>query len=448
MECLYCGYEYDNKRVCPACGTDTAMMKKIYAVSAKLYNKGLERAKNNDFCNAADCLEKSVYFNKQNVDARNLLGLVYYKTGRLADAVREWIISTNFKEENNAAADYIQTFQENIRSFEKLNNAVKLYNHAIKYLKKKNDDVAVIRLKKALDINPGFVDASNLLTLCYIKQEKWQKALEAAEKTLEIDSNNPVALRYLKEISNSGNLKKKFSWDGNSSINYTKAALSVGERAMFIALGAVCAAVVMGVLIIPANNKIKDDKIEELNQSYTQLQNSYNDYAASAQEQIDLLEDENSQMKSVVDEYSASIEEKKKADSLNNAKQLLDDGKIVEAANAVAAVDMTGASDEELKLFNEIKSKSYAEAAEIMFDEGKEYSDAQDYENAKNSLNMCITFSEGSDDLKYSSYYLLGKIAMNQNDIEAAKNYFTEVKNNHPSQSMKNYADNYLKTLQ
>ena len=98
MECLYCGYEFANKDKCPACQTDASLMERIFLVSAFFYNKGLRQAKEHDFYNAEKSLRKSIKFNKRNVEARNLLGLINYNTGKLAEGVKQWIISTNFQD--------------------------------------------------------------------------------------------------------------------------------------------------------------------------------------------------------------------------------------------------------------------------------------------------------------------------------------------------------------
>ena len=41
------------------------------------YNQWLEKARIRDLSGAAECLKKSLHFNKYQTDARNLLGLIY-----------------------------------------------------------------------------------------------------------------------------------------------------------------------------------------------------------------------------------------------------------------------------------------------------------------------------------------------------------------------------------
>ena len=75
MKCFNCGsflYEGDT---CNVCGADVSIYKKIVTQSNSLYNKGLEYAKTRNLSRALQCLEVAVKMYKDNVNARNLLGL-------------------------------------------------------------------------------------------------------------------------------------------------------------------------------------------------------------------------------------------------------------------------------------------------------------------------------------------------------------------------------------
>jgi tetratricopeptide (TPR) repeat protein len=76
-----------------------------------------------------------------------------------------------------------------------------MFNQALGHIKQKSDDLAIIQLKKAVEINPRFVDALNLLTLCYLIQNDRDRANSAAERVLSIDLQNPVALNYYKILN-------------------------------------------------------------------------------------------------------------------------------------------------------------------------------------------------------------------------------------------------------
>ena len=46
---------------------------------------------------AADTLRRSVKLNKRNIDARNLLGLVYCEMGDVVEALSQWVVSKNLR---------------------------------------------------------------------------------------------------------------------------------------------------------------------------------------------------------------------------------------------------------------------------------------------------------------------------------------------------------------
>ena len=76
-------------------------------VANYFYNLGLEKAKLRDLTGAADYLKKSLRFDKYQIDARNLLGLVYYEQGETADALMQWVISMNLHPEDNPADGFL-----------------------------------------------------------------------------------------------------------------------------------------------------------------------------------------------------------------------------------------------------------------------------------------------------------------------------------------------------
>ena len=166
MKCPVCGYIFKSGNVCPDCGTDIVLYNKTRAISDRLYNAGLKCANDRDLTGAIDSLKKSVMVNKFNTKARNLLGLVYFEKGLVADALREWVMSSNLDKQDKTAGEYLEKLQKNARELEKMNDALRLYNLAIQYMGQHSEDLALIQLKKAIAYNPKLVDAYNLAALC------------------------------------------------------------------------------------------------------------------------------------------------------------------------------------------------------------------------------------------------------------------------------------------
>ena len=71
------------------------------------YNEGLEKAGVRDLTGALNSLRQSLKFNKNNIEARNLLGLVYFELGEVVAALSEWVISKNLRGEKNMMEDTI-----------------------------------------------------------------------------------------------------------------------------------------------------------------------------------------------------------------------------------------------------------------------------------------------------------------------------------------------------
>ena len=84
---------------------------KARQLSKLYYNQGLDRAQIRDLSGAIDKLRFSLQLDKSNIQARNLLGLVYFETGEAVAALGQWIISSNLQPEDNLANDYIKDVQ-------------------------------------------------------------------------------------------------------------------------------------------------------------------------------------------------------------------------------------------------------------------------------------------------------------------------------------------------
>lgn len=198
--CYNCGRRLSEHDFCTSCGADVSLYKKVMHVSNMYYNEGLEKAGVRDLSGAVACLRQSLQFNKNNIKARNLLGLVYFEMGEAATALREWVISKNMSPEKNIADEYIDKVRSNSTRLDSINQTVKKYNRALALCVQDSQDLAVIQLKKVLSMNPRFLQAHQLLALLYMEREEWERAERELRKCMDIDRNNLQTLRYLKEV--------------------------------------------------------------------------------------------------------------------------------------------------------------------------------------------------------------------------------------------------------
>ena len=200
MRCYNCGNRLSEHDFCTGCGADVALYKRILMTSNRFYNEGLAKANVRDLTGAIKSLRQSLKFNKNNIEARNLLGLVYFEMGEVVAALSEWVISKNLRPNKNIADTYIQMVQSNAARLESINQTIKKYNQALTYCYQDSLDLAVIQLKKVLSLNPKFIRAHQLLALLYINAEEWEKAKRELERCLQIDIGNTMTLRYRKEV--------------------------------------------------------------------------------------------------------------------------------------------------------------------------------------------------------------------------------------------------------
>lgn len=200
MRCYRCSAELSEHNFCTNCGADVGRYKKIIRMSNTFYNEGLEKAQIRDLSGAVVSLRQSLKFNKNNIKARNLLGLVYYEMGEVVAALSEWIISTNLRAKKNVATDYIERLQTNSAKLDILKQSVKNYNIALDRCKQPDgSDIAIIQLKKAINQNPKNLRAHLLLGLILLTTGKPALAKKSLEQARAIDVNNTMALRYLRE---------------------------------------------------------------------------------------------------------------------------------------------------------------------------------------------------------------------------------------------------------
>ncbi len=259
-------------------------MKKIRLVSNSFYNAGLERAHRRDLTGAIYCLKKCLNLNKYQVDARNLLGLIYYEMGEVSEALVQWVISMNFQEENNRADFYLEQIQRKQERLDIVSQNVKKYNLALSQARSGSDDLAVLSLTRVVESNPRFVKAHLLLALLYIIHEDYTKAGKSLYKVLQIDRNNAKANWYMsivkartgkaeierKKIKNAFSHRQMQDDDVIIPPSYKE---NTGLQTILnIGAGLLLGAAVIFFLVMPAMVKrLNNQHVEELKQYNEQL---------------------------------------------------------------------------------------------------------------------------------------------------------------------------------
>lgn len=323
MVCYQCGRRLSENDFCTGCGADVSLYKKILSASNRLYNDGLEKATVRDLSGAVTVLRQSLKCNKNNIEARNLLGLVYFEMGEVVAALSEWVISKNIRSQKNIADDYITMVQANQSRLDTINQTIKKYNQALAYCCQDSKDLAVIQLKKVLSYNPKYIRAHQLLALLYISTEEWEHAKSELHKCSEIDTNNTITLRYLQEVNNmmlpeeaikgSGTKKKgsqesiRYQSGNETIIQPGKIRDLKGASSLFnMGIGVLIGVAIACSLILPAQiQKVKaetDDKARAVSEEMDAKTATIDEL----EQAVDVLMAENGRLTEVVAEYEGA----------------------------------------------------------------------------------------------------------------------------------------------
>lgn len=312
MRCYRCNSVLSDSDYCLKCGADVSIYKVVVKASNTHYNVGLDKAKVRDLTGAIESLKTSLQLNRNNIKARNLLGLVYYEVGEIGMAIAEWTISYELKKDRNVAEVYLKKVRSNANKLEETNQSIKKYNFALEKAKQGGDDVAIIQLKRVVAATPNFIKASLLLAFLYIKKGEDDKATKLLLKILKIDRNNTQALRYLDEINQVGAAAIKEGkvadrkghrgpLSGNDVIlpkNSYKEPSSGVLTVVYILLGLVIGVCLVWFLVLPSKLQSAQHENNESIKKYSEQLSSYS-------VDITRLEKKNA-------ELAASLEETKK----------------------------------------------------------------------------------------------------------------------------------------
>lgn len=287
-------------------------VKRNHQIANSYYNLGLEKAQIRGLSGAAECLKKSLHFNKYQTDARNLLGLIYYEMGEVADAIVQWVISLNLQPEDNRCDYYLDEIQRKPGRLEMASQTVKKYNQALWYAQTEAYDLAILQLAAAVEENDHYVKAQLLLALLYISQENYTRAGKALRRVLQIDRSNQKALWYMsivKEKTGRAEVERQrmdnaFSHtkleDDNIILPPTYKESTGGQVVLNILIGVVLGVAAFMTLVMPSIE-------ERLNSEHNQEIISYSEQLSQSNIRIDQLEAQLAQAEGDRDSAEASL---------------------------------------------------------------------------------------------------------------------------------------------
>ncbi|MCL2235691.1 MAG: tetratricopeptide repeat protein [Defluviitaleaceae bacterium] len=426
-------------------------------ISNRQYNAGLALAQAGDLSGAVKTLNVSLQTNKKNTYARNLLGLCYYACGKLGNALEQWALSCHYQPEANLAKRYLEEMGKDLTALESQNEALKGYNEALGFFRDDNDDLAVIRLKRAVELLPRFVDAMNLLAAYYLKVQDKTRAAAMAERVLAIDKGNENAKGYYfaifqkhygektarpqraetkkpekaepaaqKQANNKGNplaVRNQKAFTKASPVSGIVSAV-FGMGAMFL---------FMQLLILPGNLAERDEEIAAthaqiaaLGQEHEEAVTVLNEYIAVLQGQVSDLEGQNAaNMAHLADTANEMM--------VRDAQQLLNDGFASAALAMLDNVDLARLNDDGLAIYDNIQVVATPLAEQAYHAQATALFNAGNHADARLAWESAAQHSSEGSAIGGDVLYWLGRIAEIDGDPARALLYYETALENFPN---------------
>lgn len=465
MICIQCGATVPEDAYCPVCGSDLKLQTLACHLSNQFYNQGLDKAQIRDLSGAISLLRQSLKYNKRNIHARNLLGLVYYETGEAVSALSEWVISKNIKPDDNIASEYIENLQADPEKLDQINDSIKKYNTALGCCRDGNEDIASIQLKKILRQNPRLIKAYHLLALILLKNKDYKQARKVLRKAAKIDKTNSTTLRFLKEIDEqtgtvtSLDNRRRFPWQktekeeklpsdremASAEAQTVIQPVSFRETSAFAGTVNIIIGVFLGVLLacvlaVPAVrqqiNRNADERILE-----------YSTNISVQEKRVEELEqqiaDSNNTVESAKNQISTAEEQVKLYENLIKANQAYQTNNFDGAMTLLSGIDSSKLSVEGITLYNAIYNAVVEQVYQQYFTQGVDFYNQGLYSQAVQVLEKARQInSQDYNVLTYLAHsYRLG------GDTEKAIAAFNEIIANYPDTRRAIVAQQYINLL-
>lgn len=416
-------------------------------ISNRFYNLALDRAESRDLYGASILLKKALAFNNKNINARNLLGLIFYEEGAVTEAIVQWLISRDMlKNEGNPANEYLVKVQED-EDTEKFFQSVKLYNAALDDVKYDRSDLAKLKLNKAIELNEHNVKAMMLLSLILLQMEDHIRAGAYLLKCQKIDKGNQFVNEHMeyvlkntkknevkeKRIQNIYSIKKLEADDAILPKRYIK--LSENQKVIFVLIGIIIGALSYSLLIMPHNNT----------SAALSNQNEVIRYAELVNDQNKIIRDitiENNQLKTDYEDASTKLkayEDQNKVftsqyETLNSIISDFDNGYISRAARNYVELDKDAITDETLvTLLNQARSRIEGIGAKRLCELGTESWNGGNKTAAISYYQLSLSINPDDPE----TMFLLARLYQNLERYKEANEMFDKIIALHPQS---NYA--------
>ncbi|SEG24666.1 hypothetical protein SAMN04487934_11215 [Eubacterium ruminantium] len=378
--CIYCNAPLRSNGYCTECRMPDEFLRKAANTSLYHYNLALDKARMRDLSGAIDSLKTSLRYDKRNIQARSLLGLIYYEIGEIVEALNHWVMSVNYQPKDNISASYLKELKEDRKALENANDVARMFNLALDYARDRSFDLAVIQLRKCISLNKHFIKGYLLLGLIENEQGRMGRAKKTISRVLAIDKNNPLAIHFLREMGESeGDIVRDIDAAADEDFleeDYYGIETETGDgkrparkievpehrtrkentlsgryrrisRAklsnIYVFVGILIGIGILYLLIVPVNNKNNKKDIAKIEANYSER-------LASKNAEVNNLSKENDTLQKTIDEYkSREIDKDEKIagmeEEISKLQQTIDENNLKRPGKEDATATDAGKND-------------------------------------------------------------------------------------------------------
>ena len=110
-------------------------------------------------------------------------------------------------------------------------NKEELYDEAIDFIAEGKPEEAVARYRAAIALDPDYIDAWQGLALALAEAERFEEAIEAGKKLVELEPDDPLSYTNLSRFHQRlGNIAEAEAWAAKARVADWKQQLKEGEK--------------------------------------------------------------------------------------------------------------------------------------------------------------------------------------------------------------------------
>jgi len=333
------------------------------------------------------------------------------------------------------------------------------YNKAIDLMKTNSEDIAILELKRSINLNPHFNEALNLLGLLFAYTGEEEKAVDIFKGVISAEKNSIKALDYIgkidglaaasslvfTDVDNNTTPKKtetkkkqKQKAEPVKKINNNSSILENYIVTLKYHIIPYIVIFALGAVIFSGSSKnsevVQSNGNEDMTTTITTLNASIKDLT----DKNKALNDEITTLKDQINIKSAETEKAKYGEKLNEAESLASAKNYEQSADLLLLLKDVGLNGADMDIYNKLSNDIFPKATWRVYSDGMNLFNAQDYKNAAQKLSKSISYG-GTWDYTPDTYYNLGRAYQFIGDKQNALNTYNTLKGKFPnSDSAKN----------